>query len=430
MHDIRAIRENPAAFDAALARRGLAPVSPDLLAMDEARRAKILAAETATADQNRASKEVGAARARGDDAEFERLRALVAEKKAEVASLTEEAATEDARLKAALEVIPNLPLDEVPTGRDEDDNVEIRRWGTPRTFDFAPREHFDIPGVKPGMDFETAAKLSGSRFVVLKGAVIRVHRALAQFMLDTHITEHGLAETWTPVLVKPEMMYGTGNLPKFAEDSYQTTNGWWLVPTSEVTLTNVVAGEIVDGAALPLRMTAHTQCFRSEAGSAGKDTTGMLRQHQFEKVEMVTICTPETALDEHDRMTGCAQAILEKLGLPYRTIVLCTGDMGFGSQKTHDLEVWLPGQNRYREISSCSTCGQFQARRMNARYRPAGGGKPEFVATLNGSGLAVGRCLIAVLENGQQADGSVDLPAVLHPYLGGKTRITAGGELA
>ena len=429
MHDIRAIRENPAAFDAALARRGLAPMSPELLAMDEARRAKILAAETATAEQNRASKEVGAARARGDDAEFERLRALVAEKKAEVASLTEEAATEDARLKAALEVIPNLPLDEVPTGRDEDDNVEIRRWGTPRTFDFAPREHFDIPGVKPGMDFETAAKLSGSRFVVVKGAVIRVHRALAQFMLDTHVTEHGLQETWTPVLVKPEMMYGTGNLPKFAEDSYETTNGWWLVPTSEVTLTNVVAGEIVDAAALPLRMTAHTQCFRSEAGSAGKDTTGMLRQHQFEKVEMVTICTPETALAEHERMTGCAQAILEKLGRPYRTIVLCTGDMGFGSQKTHDLEVWLPGQNRYREISSCSTCGQFQARRMNARYRPAGG-KPEFVATLNGSGLAVGRCLIAVLENGQQADGSVDLPAVLHPYLGGKTRISAGGELA
>ncbi len=430
MHDIRAIRENPAAFDAALARRGLAPMSSGLLALDEARRAKILAAETATADQNRASKEVGAAKARGDEAEFERLRALVAEKKAEVARLTEEAAAEDARLKAALEVIPNLPLDGVPFGRDEDDNVEIRRWGNPRNFDFAPREHFDIPGVKPGMDFETAAKLSGSRFVVLKGAVIRVHRALAQFMLDTHISEHGLQETWTPVLVKPEMMYGTGNLPKFAEDSYQTTNGWWLVPTSEVTLTNVVAGEIVEAAALPLRMTAHTQCFRSEAGSAGKDTTGMLRQHQFEKVEMVTVCTPETALDEHDRMTRCAEAILEKLGLPYRTIVLCTGDMGFGSQKTHDLEVWLPGQNRYREISSCSTCGQFQARRMNARYRPAGGGKPEFVATLNGSGLAVGRCLIAVLENGQQADGSVDLPAVLHPYLGGKTRISAGGELA
>jgi seryl-tRNA synthetase len=423
MHDIRFIRENPAAFDARLARRGLAPMSAELLAIDEARRAKILAA------QNAASKEVGAAKARGDNAEFERLRALVAEKKAEGARLTEEAAAEDARLRAALEVIPNLPLNEVPTGRDEDDNVEVRRWGNPRNFAFRPVEHFEIPAVKPGMDFETAAKLSGSRFVVLKGAVIRVHRALAQFMLDTHITEHGLHETWTPVLVKPEMMYGTGNLPKFAEDSYQTTNGWWLVPTSEVTLTNVVAGEIVEEATLPLRMTAHTQCFRSEAGSAGKDTTGMLRQHQFEKVEMVTICTPETALAEHERMTRCAEAILEKLGLPYRTIVLCTGDMGFGSQKTHDLEVWLPGQNRYREISSCSTCGQFQARRMNARYRPPGG-KPEFVATLNGSGLAVGRCLIAVLENGQEADGSVTLPTVLAPYLGGKTRITADGMLA
>jgi seryl-tRNA synthetase len=428
MHDIRAIRENPAAFDAALARRGLAPLSSELLAMDEARRAKILAAETATADQNRASKEVGAAKARGDDAEFERLRALVAEKKADIARLTEEAAAEDARLKSALEVIPNLPLDEVPFGKDEDDNVEIRRWGNPRNFDFTPVEHFDIPGVKPGMDFETAAKLSGSRFMVLKGAVIRVHRALAQFMLDTHITDHGLTETWTPVLVKAEAMYGTGQLPKFAEDGYETTNGWWLIPTSEVTLTNMVAGDIVDAASLPIRMTAHSQCFRSEAGSAGKDTTGMLRQHQFEKVEMVTICTPETALAEHDRMTKCAEAILEKLGLPYRTIVLCTGDMGFGSQKTHDLEVWLPGQNRYREISSCSTCGTFQARRMNARYRVPGG-KPDFVATLNGSGLAVGRCLIAVLENGQQADGSVDLPAVLHPYLGGKTRISPSGAL-
>ena len=430
MHDIRAIRENPAAFDAGLARRGLAPLSPSLLALDEARRAKILAAESATADQNRASKEVGAAKARGDEAGFERLRALVADKKVEIAALTEEAAQEDARLKAALEVIPNLPLDQVPDGRDENDNVEVRRHGTPRDFAFPPLEHFEIPGVKPGMDFETAAKLSGARFVVLRGAVIRVHRALAQFMLDTHITEHGLEETWTPVLVKSETMYGTGNLPKFAEDSYQTTNGWWLVPTSEVTLTNTVAGDILDAAALPLRMTAHTQCFRSEAGSAGKDTTGMLRQHQFEKVEMVTICTPESALDEHARMTRCAEAILQKLDLPYRTIVLCTGDMGFGSQKTHDMEVWLPGQNRYREISSVSTCGQFQARRMNARYRPAGGGKPEFVATLNGSGLAVGRCLIAVLENGQEADGSVRLPSVLTPYLGGKTRITAEGTLA
>lgn len=429
MHDIRMIRDAPAAFDAALARRGLAPVAASLLAMDESRRAKIMAAETAAAAQNAASKEAGAAKARGDEAEFNRLRTLVADKKAEGARLAEEAAAEDARLKDALARIENLPLDQVPTGRDETENVEVRRWGTPRTFDFAPLEHFDIPAVKPGMDFETAAKLSGSRFVILRGAVIRVHRALAQFMLDTHIEEHGLQETWTPVLVKEDAMFGTNNLPKFAEDSYQTTNGWWLIPTAEVTLTNTVAGDILDEAVLPIRMTAHTQCFRSEAGSAGKDTTGMLRQHQFEKVEMVTICAPETALAEHERMTRCAEAILEKLGLPYRTVVLCTGDMGFGSQKTHDLEVWLPGQNTYREISSVSTCGQFQARRMNARYRP-GGGKPEFVATLNGSGLAVGRCLIAVLENGQRADGSVDLPAVLHPYLGGKTRISAEGLLA
>ncbi|WP_127105876.1 serine--tRNA ligase [Pararhodobacter zhoushanensis] len=430
MHDIRAIRENPQAFDAALARRGLAPLSAGLLALDEARRAKILAAETAQAEQNRASKEVGAAKAKGDDAEFERLRALVAEKKAEISRLGVEAGEEDAKLTAALEVIPNLPLDVVPDGKDEADNVEIRRWGTPRALDFAPVEHFDIAGVKPGLDLATAAKLSGSRFMVLKGAVARVHRALAQFMIDTHTTEHDLLECWTPVLVKPEAMYGTGNLPKFAEDSYETTNGWWLIPTSEVTMTNFAAGEILDGAALPVRMTAHTHCFRSEAGSAGKDTTGILRQHQFEKVEMVTLCHPDEALAEHERMTACAQAILEKLELPYRTVVLCTGDMGFGSQKTHDIEVWLPGQNTYREISSCSTCGQFQARRMNGRFRPEGGGKPEFLATLNGSGLAVGRCLIAVLENGQQADGSVTLPAALHPWLGGKTRITAEGALA
>jgi seryl-tRNA synthetase len=428
MHDIRLIRENPAAFDAALSRRGLAGMSAELLATDEARRAKILAAETAAAAQNAASRDVGAAKARGDDAEFERLRALVAEKKAEGARLTEEAGLEDARLRDALSRIPNLPLDEVPDGPDESGNVEIRRWGTPRDMAFKPLEHFEIPGAKDGLDFHTAAKLSGSRFVVLRGAVARVHRALAQFMLDMHTSEHGLAETWTPVLVKEDAMFGTNQLPKFAEDSYQTTNGWWLIPTSEVTLTNSVAGEILDEAALPIRLTAHTHCFRSEAGSAGKDTTGMLRQHQFEKVEMVTICTPETALAEHERMTKCAEAVLERLGLPYRTIVLCTGDMGFGSQKTHDLEVWLPGQNTYREISSCSTCGQFQARRMNARYRPAGG-KPEFVATLNGSGLAVGRCLIAVLENGQEADGSVTLPAALVPYLQGKTRITADGTL-
>jgi seryl-tRNA synthetase len=307
--------------------------------------------------------------------------------------------------------------------------VEIRRWGTPRAFDFQPKEHYEITGVLPGMDFETAAKLSGSRFVVMSGAVARVHRALAQFMLDTHITENGLTETWTPVLVRDDMMFGTGQLPKFGEDSYQTTNGWWLVPTAEVTLTNIVNGVTVDEDYLPRRYVAHTQCFRSEAGSAGRDTSGMLRQHQFEKVEMVSITHPDHSRDELDRMTACAQGILEKLGLPYRTVVLCAGDMGAGARRTHDIEVWLPGQNTYREISSCSVCGDFQARRMNARFKPAGGGKPEFVHTLNGSGLAVGRCLIAVLENGQEADGSVTLPEALHPWLGGKTRITADGVM-
>ncbi|WP_413872464.1 serine--tRNA ligase [Albidovulum sp.] len=430
MHDIRAIRDNPAAFDTRLTRRpGVAPMSAEILAIDERRRARILAAETAQAAQNAASKEAGAARARGEEAEFERLRALVAEKKAEVARLTDEAAVEDGRLRDLLLSIPNLPLDDVPDGAGEEDNVEIRRWGEPKAFGFGPLEHYEIAGVKPGMDFATAAKLSGARFVVLRGAVARIHRALAQFMLDLHVAEHGLTETWTPVLVKDEAMVGTNQLPKFAEDSYQTTNGWWLIPTSEVTLTNTVAGEILDESALPIRMTAHTQCFRSEAGSAGKDTAGMLRQHQFEKVEMVSITAPEASLDEHARMTRCAETVLERLGLAYRTIVLCTGDMGFGARKTHDLEVWLPGQNRYREISSVSVCGDFQARRMNARHRPAGAARPEFVHTLNGSGLAVGRCLIAVLENGQTADGGVVLPQALAPWLGGKSRLTPEGQL-
>ena len=429
MHDIRAIRENPAAFDAAMARRGVLDASAALLQIDGDRRAAILAAETAQADQNKASKEVGAAKAKGDEAEFERLRALVAEKKAEVAAMQARAKELDDHLTDALMRIPNLPHDSIPDGADEHDNVEIHRWGTPRQIEGA-KEHYDLAAVQAGMDFETAAKLSGSRFVVLRGAVARVHRALAQMMIDTHVDEHGLVEHITPVLVRDEAMYGTNQLPKFAEDSYQTTNGWWLIPTSEVTLTNTVAGDIVDAAALPIRMTAHTQCFRSEAGSAGKDTSGMLRQHQFEKVEMVSITHPDQSMEEHERMTDCAKAILEKLELPYRVVVLCTGDIGFGAIKTHDLEVWLPGQNTYREISSVSVCGDFQARRMNARFRPVDGGKPEFVHTLNGSGLAVGRCLIAVLENGQQADGSVDLPAALHGYLGGKTRITADGQLA
>ena len=429
MHDIRAIRENPAAFDAALSRRGLEPVSSEVLRIDEARRAAILEAETAQADQNKAAKEIGKAKASGDEAEFERLRAEVSAKKEAVAEMQARAKDLDDTLQTLLMGLPNLPFDDVPDGSDEVDNVEVHRWGTPREFDFQPKEHYEIAGVVPGMDFETAAKLSGSRFVVLSAAVARVHRALAQFMLDTHVSENGLTETWTPVLVRDDMMYGTGQLPKFGEDSYQTTNGWWLVPTAEVSLTNIVNGETVDEDTLPRRYVAHTQCFRSEAGSAGRDTAGMLRQHQFEKVEMVSITHPDHSRDELDRMTGCAQGILEKLGLPYRTVVLCTGDMGFGARRTHDIEVWLPGQNTYREISSVSVCGDFQARRMNARFKPAGGGKPDFLHTLNGSGLAVGRCLIAVLENGQEADGSVSLPEALHPWLGGKTRITAQGTM-
>ncbi|MFQ8432961.1 serine--tRNA ligase [Amaricoccus sp. W119] len=430
MHDIRFIREAPQAFDKGLTDRGLAPASAGILSLDETRRARITAAETALAERNAASKEVGAAKARGDEAEFNRLRALVGEKKDEIARLQAEAGEADERLTAMLMELPNTPREDVPVGADENDNVEIHRWGSPREFDFTPAEHFEIAGVRAGMDFETAAKLSGSRFVVLSGGVARLQRALAQFMIDTHVVENGLTETWTPVLVKDEAMVGTGQLPKFAEDSYQTTNGWWLVPTAEVTLTNIVAGEIVDDATLPRRHVAYTQCFRSEAGSAGKDTAGMLRQHQFEKVEMVSITRPEDSDAEHGRMTRCAEGILEALGLPYRTIVLCTGDMGFGATRTHDLEVWLPGQGTYREISSVSVCGDFQARRMNARFRRGEGAKPEFVHTLNGSGLAVGRCLIAVLENGQQADGSVDLPEALAPYLRGARRLTADGTLA
>ncbi len=429
MHDIRLIREQPEFLDESLARRGLDPMSATLLGLDERRRGLIHAAETAKAEQNAASREVGAARGRGDEAEFERLRALVADKKAEIAALEEQARHADKALQDLLLEIPNLPLEDVPDGADETANVELRRWGTPRAFDFTPLEHYQIPAAKPGMDFEAAGRLSGSRFVVLRGAMIRLHRALAQFMIDLHVDNHGLVEHWTPVLVRDEAMLGTGQLPKFAEDSYQTTNGWWLIPTSEVTLTNLVAGHILDDAQLPLRMTAHTQCFRSEAGSAGKDTAGMLRQHQFEKVEMVSITRPEDSRAELDRMTGCAEAVLQALGLPYRTVVLCTGDMGFGARRTHDIEVWLPGQDTYREISSCSVCGDFQARRMNARFRRGEGAKPEFVHSLNGSGLAVGRTLIAVLENGQQADGSVILPEALHPYLRGRSRITAEGEL-
>ncbi|KZY02005.1 MAG: serine--tRNA ligase [Sulfitobacter sp.] len=430
MHDIRAIRDNPEAFDAALARRGEAAMSQAVLSLDAARRAKIAAAETAKAEQNKASKEVGAAKGRGDEAEFERLRTLVSDKKAEVAAMNVEAQELDAKLTDMLARIPNNPADDVPQGDDEGDNVEVKSWGEKPSFDFKPVEHYEIAGVKPGMDFETAAKTSGARFVMLKGAVARVHRALAQFMIDTHVDENGLTEVNSPVLVRDEAMYGTDKLPKFGDDSYQTTNGWWLVPTSEVPLTYSVGGDTLEESALPIRLTAHTLCFRSEAGSAGRDTAGMLRQHQFEKVEMVSVTHPDESDAEQQRMVGCAEGILEKLGVPYRTVILCTGDMGFGARRTYDIEAWVPGQNCYREISSVSTTGDFQARRMNARFKPEGGGKPQFVHTLNGSGLAVGRCLIAVLENGQQADGSVKLPEVLAPYLGGKTTLTAAGVLA
>lgn len=476
MHDIRAIRENPAAFDTAMARRGLSSLSAEILTIDEARRAKIMAAEQALAARNIASKAVGAAKAKGDEAEFQRLRSLVTEKKAEIATLDAQAKAEDARLRNLLMGLPNLPYDDVPDGADEADNVEVRRWGTPKAFDFAPKEHYQLAGTAAALDFTTAAKISGARFVVMAGAVARVHRALGQFMIDVHVEQNGLTEMNVPVLVRDEAMTGTDKLPKFGGDSFlgasmgarakmvketisslqnktdienickkikpladvisdvfnraATHEDYWLIPTAEVPLTYSVAEQVLDEAALPRRMVALTLCFRSEAGSAGRDTAGMLRQHQFEKVEMVSVVLPEASDAELTRMTKCAEGILEKLELPYRTVELCTGDMGFGARRTYDIEVWLPGQNTYREISSCSTTGDFQARRMNARYRPEGGGKPAYVHTLNGSGLAVGRCLIAVLENGQEADGSVTLPAALHPYLRGATRIGANGALA
>ena len=429
MHDIRTIRDDPEGFDAGLARRGLPGASEGLLAFDAARRRAIGGAEAALAERNAASKEVGAAKASGDEAAFERLRATVAAKKDEVARLEEEAREADAALQTALLELPNLPDADVPDGADEAGNVELRLWGDVPAFDFEAKEHFEIAGVVPGMDFETAAKMSGARFVMLRGAVARIHRALAQFMLDRHVSENGLLEVNAPVLVRDDAMTGTDKLPKFGGDSFKTREGYWLVPTSEVSLTYSVAGEVLEAGALPRRLVSHSLCFRSEAGSAGRDTAGMLRQHQFEKVEMVSITHPDESRAELDRMTELAEGILEALGLPYRTLVLCTGDMGFGARRTHDIEVWLPGQETYREISSCSTTGDFQARRMNARFRPESGGKPAFVHTLNGSGLAVGRCLIAVLENGQRADGSVALPEVLGPWLGGKLTLDPGGAL-
>lgn len=423
MHDIRLIRDNPAAFDAALARRGVEPVSARILQLDEARRKAATTAQDLQNRRNEASRAIGAAMGRGDKDEAERLKAEVAEIKQALPEAENAERELSARLQAELAAWPNLPDPAVPEGEDESQNVEVSRWGTPRTFDFAPKEHADL-GPALGLDFETGALISGARFTFLKGQMARLQRALGQFMLDRQTTLNGHTECATPLLVREESLFGTGQLPKFAEDNFQTTDGRWLIPTAEVSLTNSVREQILDGATLPLRLTALTPCFRSEAGAAGKDTRGYIRQHQFEKVELVTICAPDQSEAEHERMTAAAESILQALELPYRKVLLCAGDMGFTARKTYDLEVWLPGQNTYREISSISNCGDFQARRMNARYRPAGEkAKPEFVHTLNGSGLAVGRTLVAVLENYQQADGSVEIPAVLRPYMGGIERL-------
>jgi seryl-tRNA synthetase len=421
--DIKWIRDNPAAFDAGLKKRGLAPLSAELIALDEARRGHVTKLQEAQARRNAASKDIGKAKAAKDDAKANELMAEVAALKDQLAKGEEAERDLDAKLRDALSVIPNLPLDDVPLGKDEKDNKEVRKVGAPPKFDFKPLQHFEIGEGLGLMDFATAAKISGARFVVLKGALARLERALGAFMLDLHTGENGYSENVVPLLVKDHAAYGTGNLPKFAEDLFQTVNGFWLIPTAEVSLTNFVREEILDEAKLPMRLTAQTPCFRSEAGAAGKDTRGMIRQHQFSKVELVSITTPEDSLAEHERMTACAEEVLKRLGLPFRTILLCTGDMGFASQKTYDIEVWLPGENTYREISSCSVCGDFQARRMNARYKPKGAKDTRFVHTLNGSGLAVGRTLIAVLENYQQADGSVVIPEVLQPYMGGLAKI-------
>ena len=465
MHDIRFIRENPAAFDAALARRGLAPISAELVDLDERRRALSTEAQVAQARRNEASKAIGAAKAAKDDATAATLMAEVAALKERMPAIEAEEKEAAARLKEKLEVIPNLPADDVPGGTSEEDNVEETRWGTPRTFDFTPKEHADVAPAL-GMDFETGTRLSGARFTFLRGDMARLHRALGQFMLDVQTREHGYEECNPPVLVKDGAMYGTDKLPKFAEDSFfaadmstrselfwnamppdfemqmaeksdgqfkpalehmldeaDTAEQFWLIPTSEVSLTASVMGELLDESALPMRLTALTLCFRSEAGAAGRDTRGFIRQHQFEKCELVSIVRPEESETEHQRMVRAAETILERLSLPYRKLLLCTGDMGFGARKTYDLEVWLPGQGAYREISSCSNTGDFQARRMNTRYRVAAEKKTEFVHTLNGSGLAVGRTLVAVLENYQNADSSVTVPEALLPYMGGVTRL-------
>lgn len=417
MFDIKWIRENPDAFDAGLARRGLPGAAEGLLELDKKRRAAETRAQEIQTERNALSKQIGIAKSKGEDASD--ILAKVSESKDAQAAAEAEARDAEKVLEEALSGIPNLPAADVPEGADESANVEIRTWGEPKAFDFEPKDHVDLGEGLGFMDFENAAKLAGSRFVVLSGGLARLERAIANFMLDLHVNEHGLTEVAPPTLVNDATMYGTGQLPKFADDLFRTETGYWMIPTAEVPLTNLVAGEIVDDDQLPFRFAALTDCFRSEAGAAGKDTRGMIRQHQFKKVEMVTISAPENSDDELERMTGCAETVLQKLGLPYRVVVLSTGDMGFGARKTYDIEIWLPGQAKYREISSCSNCGDFQARRMKARCRVKGEKGTRFVHTLNGSGVAVGRAMIGVLENYQQEDGSIVVPEVLRPYMGG-----------
>ena len=418
MHDMRAIREDPEAFDVGLARRGLQPVAGMILELDERRRAVATRMQEAQARRNDASKAIGAAMGKGDTATADGLKAEVAALKDTLPALEDEERALGAELDALVSALPNIPADDLPNGTDESGNVEVARWGQQRNFAFAAQEHADL-GPALGLDFETAAAMSGARFAFLRGQVARLHRGIAQFMLDFHTTQRGYMECNPPLLVRDEAMFGTGQLPKFADDLFRTTDGRWLIPTAEVSLTNSVREQILGDLAQPIRLTALTPCFRSEAGAAGKDTRGFIRQHQFEKVELVAICRPVDWQAEHEHMVRSAELVLEALELPYRRMLLCAGDMGGTAKKTFDLEVWLPGQGAYREISSVSWCGDYQARRMNARYRPEGVKGTAFVHTLNGSGLAVGRTLVAVLENYQQEDGSVTVPAALKPYMGG-----------
>lgn len=425
MFDIKWIRENPEAFDAGLDKRGLAPMSQELIDLDKKRRGSQTQAQEIKSARNQISKQIGGAKAKGEDAA--ELIAEVSRSKQAEGEAEKDAAQLSKELEVALSAIPNLPGDGVPIGKDEDDNIEVRTWGEPISLDFEPKEHFDLGEGLGLMDFGRAAKISGARFVVLTGALARMERALASLMLDLHTTENGYEEVNPPALVNDTTLYGTGQLPKFGEDLFRTTDGLSLIPTAEVPLTNLVSGEILEQEQLPIRRTAMTWCFRSEAGAAGRDTRGMIRQHQFTKVELVSIADPENSDEELERMTSCAEAVLQKLELPYRVVVLSTGDMGFSARKTYDIEVWLSGQNRYREISSCSNCGDFQARRMKTRYRPKDEKGTRFVHTLNGSALAVGRTLVAVLEKYQQADGSIVVPEALRPYMGGLEVITPDG---